>query len=1000
MGEVGPEIDLIASGNVVSRPGEPLLARIPGPPPPVADMGPDPTPQLALNTFWKKFSSTAPAKAFTLLPNYQPSARTVIPKKDQKEGPRPVKFSYQQAREECVRKVDKIVKECRSLNQKYRDPYFEMERYFSSNGQTCNDCLMELGDNKLNLDPGSVKRVGDIFTDPQFYIEGATAGDVRQGNDGDCWFLSALCTVSNVKNLIYEICVHKDEKVGVYGFVFNRDGEWFSEIVDDKLYLTKPDFFDLPPEEQRSWNEQYRKDAEEEYRKAFQVGSQALYFAQCNDLNETWLPLLEKAYAKAHGDYSAIDGGWSGEAVEDLTGGVTTELFGTDIIDTDRFWTDELRKVHKDFLFSCGLANNWDYDTKKGLVFGHAYSIMDAVEHVRDGKNYRLVKVRNPWGDSEWQGAWADGSEQWDGYWMETLNHKFGDDGTFWMAYEDLLKYFHDFDRTRMFDDRWMVSQQWSSISVPWTLEYLDTKFKLEVTESGRSVIVLSQLDERYFHGLEGQYRFTLQFRLHKGDEEDYIIRSQSNYSMKRSVCAEVDLEPGVYHIVMRIEATRDESRLPPEKVIPMKCVDRRNKLLAVGLSYDLAHARGQFKESAKEANMREKKETRENQKKAIKANYEQNKKQRMKNKLRQLRLDAKTAARNAKMNPQGGATQEPPAGGGPSGRREASQIMTPPADGASIAPTPSDANAPSGQLGPQVAKFLAETDYDHPGGASQAAAALLSKTGYEPAATPEVGGTSKEKADVGASAKTSEIPELSSLVSNEDKPVDSVVASTSNVASAPQAPPSPPSAQLAPPSQGDQGPVVPDKSTSNGPATNPPDAPDPLSVAAPPIPAISTPQDLLQPPTIPPRLTLADISDDDISWDSEIDYPTSPSSTASDSSFDSVSSSALNLLEPSSTWKEKNTPLPNPANPLPLDGGPPIGGAMPPPKDPGVDIGQLLEDPWNAVCVVGLRVYQLGAKGVQIEVVKPGNGRGERGVDVDDGAADAIRRMRVEGEK
>ena len=55
-----------------------------------------------------------------------------------------------------------------------------------------------------------------------------------------------------------------------------------------------------------------KRDAEEKYRKANQTGSKALYFAQCRSENETWLPLLEKAYAKAHGDYSAIDGGFTG----------------------------------------------------------------------------------------------------------------------------------------------------------------------------------------------------------------------------------------------------------------------------------------------------------------------------------------------------------------------------------------------------------------------------------------------------------------------------------------------------------------------------------------------------------------------------------------------------------------------------------------------------------------------------------------------------------------
>jgi hypothetical protein len=65
-------------------------------------------------------------------------------------------------------------------------------------------------------------RVQDIFEKPQFFIEGATANDVRQGKEGDCWFMSALCTLSNMENLIQDICVARDEKVGVYGFVFHR----------------------------------------------------------------------------------------------------------------------------------------------------------------------------------------------------------------------------------------------------------------------------------------------------------------------------------------------------------------------------------------------------------------------------------------------------------------------------------------------------------------------------------------------------------------------------------------------------------------------------------------------------------------------------------------------------------------------------------------------------------------------------------------------------------
>ena len=49
------------------------------------------------------------------------------------------------------------------------------------------------------------------------------------------------------------------------------------------------------------------------------------------------------------------------EAIEDLTGGVTTELLSTDILDTDKFWTNEIMKVNEEFLFGCatGRFDKW-----------------------------------------------------------------------------------------------------------------------------------------------------------------------------------------------------------------------------------------------------------------------------------------------------------------------------------------------------------------------------------------------------------------------------------------------------------------------------------------------------------------------------------------------------------------------------------------------------------------------------------------------------------------
>ena len=52
-----------------------------------------------------------------------------------------------------------------------------------------------------------------------------------QGGLGDCWLLSAIATVASMPELVDKVCVARDEKVGVYGFIFQHDGIWREVIV-------------------------------------------------------------------------------------------------------------------------------------------------------------------------------------------------------------------------------------------------------------------------------------------------------------------------------------------------------------------------------------------------------------------------------------------------------------------------------------------------------------------------------------------------------------------------------------------------------------------------------------------------------------------------------------------------------------------------------------------------------------------------------------------------
>lgn len=102
---------------------------------------------------------------------------------------------YAEAVELCKAKVEKIVKECRRVNQKYRDPHFDIEFDLKWGRRDCLETLPIPNKKKSDFKPQSVKRVADIFDSPQFYIGGATVDDIRQGKMGDCWFMAALCVL-------------------------------------------------------------------------------------------------------------------------------------------------------------------------------------------------------------------------------------------------------------------------------------------------------------------------------------------------------------------------------------------------------------------------------------------------------------------------------------------------------------------------------------------------------------------------------------------------------------------------------------------------------------------------------------------------------------------------------------------------------------------------------------------------------------------------------------
>ena len=88
------------------------------------------------------------------------------------------------------------------------------------------------------------------------------------------------------------------------------------EVFCSLLFTRVPKYEQLTTVEKELYH--FEKD---KYNATARKGAETLFFARpATDSQETWVPLVEKAYAKLHGDYASVMFGRTCDAIEDMTG--------------------------------------------------------------------------------------------------------------------------------------------------------------------------------------------------------------------------------------------------------------------------------------------------------------------------------------------------------------------------------------------------------------------------------------------------------------------------------------------------------------------------------------------------------------------------------------------------------------------------------------------------------------------------------------------------------
>lgn len=290
------------------------------------------------------------------------------------------------------------------------------------------------------------KRIDEYYQVPLFSPKHIHPDFVQQGSIGDCYFIAALSRIAKQPDLVKSL-FDTETSARVFGEIPNSINLKCGAVVV-KLHAfgrEVPILIDT----QISF-EKYKRNPR---------------FVHPSDIQYSpWFCLVEKAFAKLQGSYSAIISGTLSFAIYSLFGYYQSNKSMKDLLTSQKMKPFEKlldfqskacvigASIHNDQLPK-GLTEK-DV-TEKGLCLTHIY----VVTKVRAYKGMEFLCLRNPWGSHEWLGDYSDTSPLWTPELKKMLGMKPSDDGAFWMCSKDFFQYYTSLSVAKPIPASWFCSR-------------------------------------------------------------------------------------------------------------------------------------------------------------------------------------------------------------------------------------------------------------------------------------------------------------------------------------------------------------------------------------------------------------------------------------------------------------------------------------------------------------------------------------------------------------